>query len=219
MKIRIQTTIGIQGRNGVHFGTTDWIKGRTVQLRSPVELDSHEEVVLKIELPDGGEWVLAQARVMKTAPSGTDETTRVLARISSMSAEHRLRLKMFLKEASTTSMAQPDKPVRPIPLHEPTIAMSTDGRNLMVKWADPRAFRRDWALHISRGRLPARGTPPHRRAFMMCIMMPDGYVAKFPAEIGETLKDGWLVRFLVPHQAFGRMRGYAEDRKRRVVGA
>lgn len=217
MKIRIQTTVGIQSGQGVHFGTTDWIKGRTVQLRSPTDLDTHEELTLKIELPDGSEWVLADARVMKTAPSGTDETTRALVRITGMSPAHRERLRGFLKEAQGGPLAEPKEPIRPITLHEPTMDMSSDGRNLIVKWSDPRAFRRDWALHISRGRLPARGVPPHRRAFMMCIMMPDGYVAKFPAEIGETLKDGWLVRFLVPHTAFNRMRGYAEDRKRRVV--
>jgi hypothetical protein len=217
VKIRIQTTVGIQSGQGVHFGTTDWIKGRTVQLRSPTDLETHEELTLKIELPDGSEWVLANARVMKTAPSGTDETTRALVRIIGMSPAHRGRLSEFLKEAQNGPLAEPKEPIRPIPLHEPTMDMSSDGRNLLVKWSDPRAFRRDWALHISRGRLPAGGTPPHRRAFMMCIMMPDGYVAKFPAEIGETLKDGWLVRFLVPHTAFNRMRGYAEDRKRRVV--
>lgn len=217
MKVRIQTTVGIQSGQGVHFGTTDWIKGRTVQLRSPTDLGTHEELTLKIELPDGSEWVLADARVIKTAPSGTDETTRALVRIIGMTTAHRERLRSFLNEAQSGPLAEPQATIRPIPLHEPTMDMSSDGRNLFVKWADPRAFRRDWALHISRGRLPARGAPPHRRAFMMCIMMPDGYVAKFPAEIGETLNDGWLVRFLVPHSAFNRMRGYAEDRKRRVV--
>jgi hypothetical protein len=219
VKIRIQTTVGIQCGQGVHFGTTDWIKGRTIQLRSPVELATHDEIVLKIELPDGGEWLLADARVMRTAESERDETTRVIARICSMSDEHKLRLRRFLKGASTGPMVVPDRPQKPIALHEPTIAMSTDGRNLMVKWSDPRAFRRDWALHLSRGRLPANGAPPHRRAFMMRIMMPDGYVTRFPAEIGETVQGGWLVRFLVPHDAFSRMRCYAEDRKRRVVGA
>jgi hypothetical protein len=52
---------------------------------------------------------------------------------------------------------------------------------------------------------------------MMRIMMPDGFVSTFPAEIGEPLKNGWLVRFLVPHEAFSRMRNYAESRSRKVV--
>jgi hypothetical protein len=139
-----------------------------------------------------------------------------MARISMMSPSHRARLKKYL---STEQQRQPVTPMeQPISLHEPTISLSTDGRSLTAKWQDPRAFRRDWALHISRGRLPAQGVPPHRRAFMMRIMMPDGYVASFPAEIGEHLKEGWLVRFLVPHDAFARMRTYAEERrKRRVV--
>ncbi len=53
---------------------------------------------------------------------------------------------------------------------------------------------------------------------MMRLMLPDGFVASFPAEIGEKLQDGWLVRFLVPHDAFSRMSSYAETRvDRRVV--
>ena len=215
MKIRFQATIGIQSHRGVHFGTTDSIKGRVIQFNSPAVLTEHEEIILKIELPDGGEWVLAEARVMRTAPSKRDETTRCMARISQMSPLHWTRLRKYL-----TSQQRPQGPTveKPIALHEPTIAISSDGRNLTAKWQDPRAFRRDWALHISRGRLPAQGAPPHRRAFMMRIMLPNGYVASFPAEIGEQLKEGWLVRFLVPHDAFSRMRTYAEDRrKRRVV--
>ena len=217
MKIRIQTTVGIQCPHGVHFGTTDWIKGRTVQLRSPTPLRTDDEVTLKLELPDGGEWLLAQARVLKTAPGGFDETTRAIVRISSINERHRSRLHRFLKQSAGGPRTLPKRVEQPIPLHEPTVAMSSDGRNLVVKWSDPRAFRRDWALHLSRGRLPAHGAPPHRRAFMMCVKMPDGYVTKFPAEIGETLNNGWLVRFLVPHAAFGRMRNYAEDHKRQVV--
>jgi hypothetical protein len=216
MKTRFQATIGIQSQRGIHFGTTDSIKGRVIQFSSPVEFDEHEEVTLKIELPDGAEWVLAEARIMRTAPSKRDETTRCMARISMMSPSHRARLQKYrsVEQARNAGPAME----QPISLHEPTISLSTDGRNLTAKWQDPRAFRRDWALHISRGRLPAQGVPPHRRAFMMRIMMPNGYVASFPAEIGEKLKDGWLVRFLVPHDAFARMRTYAEvRRKRRVV--
>ena len=215
MKTRFQATVGIQSHRGVHFGTTDSIKGRIIQFSSPAVLDDHEEVTLKIELPDGAEWVLAEARIMRTTPSKRDETTRCMARISMMSPNHWSRLKQYLASQQRTQGPTMEKPIS---LHEPTISLSTDGRNLTAKWQDPRAFRRDWALHISRGRLPAQGVPPHRRAFMMRIMLPNGYVASFPAEIGEKLKDGWLVRFLVPHDAFSRMRTYAEDRrKRRVV--
>ena len=214
MKTRMHATIGIQTQRGVHFGTTDWIKGRTLQFRSPATPQIDEEVVLKIELPDGGSWVMAEARVLRTAPSAQDETTRVLARISSLSHEDMHRLRRFLK---TAEREQPERNERPIPLHEPTISLSSDGRNLTAKWQDPRAFRRDWALHLSRGRLPANGAPPHRRAFMMRIMMPDGFVTTFPAEIGEHIQGGWLVRFLVPHDAFSRMRTYAERRSAKVV--
>lgn len=216
MKIRIQTTIGIQSRRGVHFGTSDWIKGHTVQLRSPVPLQCDEQVTLKIELPETGDWVLAEAKVMRTAPSTRDETTRILARIQSMGPEHEARLQTFV--TSTQRVPKPRKiEASPISLHEPTIALSTDGRNLTAKWSDPRAFRRDWALHLSRGRLPASGRPPHRRAFMMRILMPDGFATTFSAEIGETLNNGWLVRFLVPHEAFSRMSSYAEQGQRQVV--
>lgn len=217
MKIRVQTTIGIQCSAGVFFGTTDWIKGRTVQLRSPVTVRPNDEITLKLELPNGGEWLLARARVLKTADGDIGEASRVLARISSMSPEHRNQLHAFLERSARGPKVMPRRSGETIPLHEPSISMSSDGRNLIVKWTDPRAFRRDWALHLSRGRLPAYGSPPHRRAFMMCVMMPDGYVTKFPAEIGETLRDGWLVRFLVPHGAYNRMRDFAEDHKRRVV--
>lgn len=217
VKIRVQTTIGIQCSAGVFFGTTDWIKGRTVQLRSPVTLQDHDEFMLKLELPNGGEWILGRARVLKTAEGDAGEATRVLARISSMSPDHRSKLHAFLERSARGPKVMPKRTGTTIALHEPSVSMSSDGRNLIVKWTDPRAFRRDWALHLSRGRLPAIGSPPHRRAFMMCVMMPDGYVTKFPAEIGETLRDGWLVRFLLPHGAYNRMRDFAEDHKRRVV--
>ena len=215
MKSRLQTTIGIQSQRGIHFGTTDSIKGRLIQFGSPIAFEQHEEVTLKIEIPDGGEWVLADARIVRTAPSKRDETTRCMARISYMRPDHLKRLKRHLDKIqavpSNLSITQP------VALHEPTVSMSNDGRNLTAKWQDPRAFRRDWALHISRGRMPAKGSPPHRRAFMMRVMLPNGYVASFPAEIGEKLKDGWLIRFLVPHDAFARMRTYAEERRRNVV--
>lgn len=216
MKIRIQTTIGIQTRRGVHFGTSDWINGHTLQLRCPTPLRRGEAVTLKIELPGTGDWVLAEAKVMRTAPSVRDETTRILARIHTIAPEHRERLQTFIKSATAKPKSR-NNTAKAISLHEPTIALSTDGRNLTVKWSDPRAFRRDWALHLSRGRLPASGPPPHRRAFMMRIMMPDGFVTTFPAEIGETLNNGWLVRFLVPHDAYARMSAYAELRQQQVV--
>ena len=95
--------------------------------------------------------------------------------------------------------------------------MSEDGRSLTARWHDARAFRRDWAIHLSRGRLPASGLPPRRRAFMMRIIMPDGFVTTFPAEIGETIKDGWTIRFLIPHDVYNRMRQYAERTVRKVV--
>ena len=52
---------------------------------------------------------------------------------------------------------------------------------------------------------------------MMRIMMPDGFVTTFPAEIGEILKDGWTIRFLIPHDVYGRMQRYAECMTRKVV--
>jgi len=217
VKTRIQATIGIQNDRGVHFGTTDWIKGRTLQFSSPAVLSVDEEVVLKIELPDGGEWIMAEARVIRTAPSGRDETTRCMARLSGLSASHRNRLQAFTSKGLQLQPEAAPVSLKPVSLHEPIISLSDDGRNLTARWQDPRAFCRDWALHISRGRLPAGGMPPHRRAFMMRIRMPDGFIATFPAEIGESLKDGWLVRFLVPHEAFLRMRMYAEARTRKVV--
>jgi len=215
MKSRLQTTIGIQSQRGIHFGTTDSIKGRLIQFGSPVAFDQDEEVTLKIEIPDGGEWVMADARIVRMAPSKRDETTRCMARISYMRPEHLERLKRHLTKIQPGSSKVAVTP--PISLHEPTLSMSDDGRSITAKWQDPRAFRRDWALHISRGRMPAKGVPPHRRAFMMRVMLPNGYVASFPAEIGEKLKDGWLIRFLVPHEAFTRMRTYAEERRRRRV--
>ena len=159
--------------------------------------------------------MLAEARVRRTAPSRKDETTRCLARIEPISEAHRYRLANFIK-TSASEQVQP-KQTKPIPLHEPTIVMSEDGRNLTARWEDPRAFRRDWAIHLSRGRLPATGLPPRRRAFMMRIMTPDGFVTTFPAEIGEKLCNGWTIRFLIPHDVFGRMRSYAERKARKVV--
>ena len=214
MKTRMHATIGIQTTRGVYFGTTDWIKGRTLQFRIDKVPQLNEEVVLKIEIPDGGSWLMAEARILRTAESSRDETTRVLARITSLGHSDMKRLRRFLKNSIRE---QPTTVAKPIPLHEPTIHLSPDGRKLTAKWQDARAFRRDWALHLVRGRLPATGEPPHRRAFMMRIMMPDGFVTTFPAEIGEKIQGGWLVRFLVPHDAFSRMRTFAERRSAKVV--
>lgn len=215
MKSRFQTTIGIQSQRGIHFGTTDSIKGRIIQFGSPVAFEQNEEVVLKIEIPDGGEWVLAEARIVRMAPSKRDETTRCMARISAIKTSHGKRLKRYISRINRQTAARMDQPTA---LHEPTLSISGDGRLLTAKWQDPRAFCRDWALHLSRGRLPAKGIPPHRRAFMMRLMLPDGFVTSFPAEIGETLQGGWLIRFLVPHDAFSRMTAYAETRvEQRVV--
>ena len=210
----MQATVGIQTHRGVYFGTTDWISGRTLQFRVEKVPQLNEEVLLKIELPDGGSWLMAEARILRTAPSSHEQTARVMARITSLSHSDMKRLRRFLKAAERT---QPPPIDKPISLHEPTISLSSDGRNLTAKWQDPRAFRRDWAIHLSRGRLPATGAPPRRRAFMMRIMMPDGFVTTFPAEIGETIQGGWLVRFLVPHDAFSRMRTFAERRSAKVV--
>ncbi len=214
-KTRIQTTVGIQTSRGLYFGTTDWIKARTLQFHSAAKLRLDEVVELKVELPGGGEWLMAHARVIRTSPSTSDETIRCMARIVEMSTAHRERLRAFLSKNTPAQIA--NMPSRPIPLHEPTVSLSADGRSLVAKWSDPRAFRRDWALHISRGRLPATGAPPRRRAFMLRIMMPDGFVATFPAEIGPQLKTGWLIRFLVPHAPFARMRAYSESRSAEVV--
>ena len=214
MKIRMQATIGIQTHRGVCFGTTDWIKGRTLQIRINTDLQLHEEVTLKLELPDGEGWLMAEARVLRVAASERDDTTRAITRITSLGLSDMKRLRRFLDAAERDA---PPAPPTPIALHEPTVSLSSDGRNLTVKWQDPRAFRRDWALHLSRGRLPARGAPPHRRAFMMRIMMPDGFVTTLPAEIGEKIQGGWLVRFLLPHDAFSRMQTFAERRSAEVV--
>ena len=85
MKSRFQATIGIQSQRGIYFGTTESIKGRIIQFGCPVELETDEKVTLKIELPDGQEWVLAEATIVRTAPSKRNETTRCMARVLSLS--------------------------------------------------------------------------------------------------------------------------------------
>ena len=54
MKSRFQTTIGIQSQRGIHFGTTDSIKGRIIQFGSPIAFEQDEEVVLKIGILTAG---------------------------------------------------------------------------------------------------------------------------------------------------------------------
>ena len=184
MKIRMQATTGIQTHRGVCFGTTDWIKGRTLQIRINTDLQLHEEVTLKLELPDGEGWLMAEARILRVAASERDDTTRAITRITSLGLSDMKRLRRFLDAAERDAPPAPPTPI---------------------------------ALHLSRGRLPARGEPPHRRAFMMRIMMPDGFVTTLPAEIGEKIKGGWLVRFLLPHDAFSRMQTFAERRSAEVV--
>jgi len=214
VKARFKAVVGIQTARGVVFGTTDWLKGPLLQLRAPCAPPPETSVIIKIELPDGESWLVAEARIVRCTALKGSRGVRVLTRIDHMGAKDRRRIRDFL---GTTEIASPAPLSPPVPLHEPTIDLSRDGRSLTARWSDARRFRRDWALHISRGRLPVRGRPPQRRAFMMRLVMPDGFVTTFPAEIGESLAEGWLVRFLVPREAFARMICYAEHRSARVV--
>ena len=91
----MQATIGIQTHRGVCFGTTDWIKGRTLQLRINTELQLHEEVTLKLELPDGEGWLMAEARILRVAASERDDTTRAITRITSLGLSDMKRLRRF----------------------------------------------------------------------------------------------------------------------------
>ena len=231
MKTRVQSTVGIKCRQGFHFGTAEWIKGRAIQLLSPAGIKVGDHISLKIELTTSSEWVVSDAIVMRAHPYQKDKMTRCVCKLTSLSATDRKKLNGFVassanRRSRTIDRVSPNISAvgqRPmpdtstIPLHEPTIEIATDGRSVTTRWSQHRAFRRDWALHISRGRLPIDGTPPTRRAFMIRMMLPDGFVATFPAEVGEKTKTGWLMRFLVPTNAYGRMAEYSEQRGRQVI--
>ena len=104
-----------------------------------------------------------------------------------------------------------------IPLRDPLYNLSEDGRRLTVRWHDGRTFRRDWALHLAHGRLPVSCTAPKRQAFMLRLVLPDGYVATFPAEIAAKNTVGWQARFLVPMAIRERMERTARTTARRAA--
>ena len=231
MKTRVQATVGIKCRQGFHFGTAEWIKGRAIQLLSPTGIKVGDHISLKIELTSSSEWVVSDAIVMRATPYQKDKMTRCVCKLVSLSATDRKKLEDFvaismkrrrnpinrISQNISATGQHPASDTSTITLHEPTIELAKDGRSMTTRWSQHRAFRRDWALHISRGRLPIDGTPPNRRAFMIRMMLPDGFVATFPAEVGEKTKTGWLMRFLVPTNAYGRMAQYSEQRDRRVI--
>jgi hypothetical protein len=215
MKTRVQSTVGIKCRQGFHFGTAEWIKGRAIQLLSPAGIKVGDHISLKIELTSSSEWVVSDAIVMRANPYQKDKMTRCVCKLVSLSAQDRKRLNGFVassldRSRDTINRVSPNisavgqhrpEDTSTIALHQPTIEIAKDGRSVTTRWSQHRAFRRDWALHISRGRLPIDGIPPSRRAFMIRMMLPDGFVATFPAEVGEKTKSGWLMRFLVPTNA------------------
>ena len=77
MKTRVQSTVGIKCRQGFHFGTAEWIKGRAIQLLSPAGIKVGDHISLKIELTTSSEWVVSDAIVMRAHPYQTVSYTHL----------------------------------------------------------------------------------------------------------------------------------------------
>jgi len=171
--------------------------------------------------------------VLKSMIEPRDNMTRGICRMLDLSQRDRARLNAFV-DASVKSRRRPENRVAQniyatgsttpgaergtVPLRDPQMTLSDDGRRITVRWHDRRAFRRDWDMHLSQGRLPAQGPPPRRAAFMLCLITPEGFVSTFPAEIGGTVDKGWVARFLIPMGPRQRMLELAGQAKDRVAG-
>ncbi len=53
---------------------------------------------------------------------------------------------------------------------------------------------------------------------MLCLITPEGFVTTFPAEVGATVDNGWMARFLIPMGPRQRMLEIAGQAKDRVAG-
>ncbi len=232
MRIKIKASVGIKTPAGsIDFGTVHWIDDDKLMLSSPSHLEPGSACELKIELMGAGGWIYTQAHVLQSSDYQSDRNTRAVCHLSALSERDRERLQTYAavqqnKGAPVTRVpcgiafggrSAPPSSSPAIPLRDPLYSISSDDRRLTVRWHDGRAYRRDWALHLALGRLPLTCKTPKGSAFMLRLVLPDGYVATFPAEIRDQTQAGWNAHFFIPLSLRRQMQAYAEGTARRVA--
>ena len=232
MRIKVKASVGIKTpRGGINFGNIRWFDGDKVMLSSPGDLQRGMQCELKIELNGAGGWIYTQAHVLKATDYSREQNTRAVLQLANLSERDHERLQAYLnlqqnngrpvrrvpRGIAVAGRADPPSEIEAIPLRDPLYALSEDGRRLTVRWHDTRTYRRDWALHLAHGRLPVSCNAPKRSAFMLRLILPDGYVATFPAEIAARNEVGWRARFLIPMTLRSHMERSARTTARRAA--
>jgi hypothetical protein len=235
MRTKVNVSIGVKTSRGVmQFGTVRWIDGNVLMIRTDDFMDVGSRCEVKLDLEPAGGWIYASAQIIHASPFAKDKICRAVLRMVNLSESDRERLETFTdfqrscsvtrrpvaKGVSFTGTAPAPALETTIPIRDPQYQLSESGRSLTVRWREHRALRQDWALHLAHGRLPARCQKPQRRAFMLRIVLPNGFVATFPAEVGERTSEGWNAKFLIPIAARRRIEAFAQGTpQRRVLSA
>jgi hypothetical protein len=232
MRIKVKASVGIKtSLGGIDFGTVRWIDGDKLMLHSTGHLERGMSCELKLELYGAGGSIYTTGHVLKASESKKDQATKAVMQLGQLCDRDQERLQTFLemqqhpgvlhtrlpRGISVAGNSPAPSSTNTIPLRDPLYKLSDDGRRLTVRWHDGRTFRRDWALHLAHGRLPVSCRAPERRAFMLRLVLPDGFVATFPAEIAERNTVGWQARFLIPMGIRARMQRGADVAARQVA--
>jgi len=232
MRVKLKASVGIKTpRGGIDFGTVRWIEGDKMMLSSAEHLERGMTCELKMELHGAGGWIYTSAYVLKASSYQSNQNTKAVVQLLDLSVRDQDRLQTFIdlqrnqgqpsrrlpSGISVAGSAPAPSSSGAIPLRDPLYNLSEDGRRLTVRWHNTKIYRRDWALHLAHGRLPVSCTAPRRKTFMLRLVMPNGFVATFPAEIAAQSNMGWQARFLIPMALRDRMQRIAEVAARRVA--
>jgi hypothetical protein len=232
MRTKVNVSVGVKTNHGVmQFGTVQWIEGNVlmIQTNDCMDVGSHCEV--KLDLERTGGWIYAVAQIIHASPFSSNKECHSVVRMMDLSEQDRDRLAAFTD--SKRGQSNTRRPIAKgvsfigkesaptmettIPIRDPQYQLSTNNRRLTVRWRDSHGFRQDWALHLAHGRLPAKCPKPLRRAFMLRVVLPNGFAATFPAEVGEHTNEGWNAKFLIPMSARRRIEAFVQGAPRRSV--
>ncbi len=234
MRIKINASVGIKTAAGsMEFGSATWIEGHILMVQSHAYMETGSTCEIKLDLAPAGGWIYSSAQVLRAAPYKKNAINHVVIRMTDLSERDTERLESFSEihqkrtiirrpmasGISFTGRTQPPSESPAIPIREPQFQLSSDERRLTVRWRNERSFRQDWAMHLAHGRLPAECPRPLRRAFMLRVVLPNGFVATFPAEVGEKTHKGWNARFMIPVAARRRLETFAQSTSRTAASA
>jgi len=234
MRTKINASVGIKNTHGVlEFGTALWIDGNVLMIQSEGYMKPGTNCEIKLELAPAGGWIYSQAQIIHASPYAEEQQTRAVVRMLDLNARDQERLETYADihhqhclprraptlGISTTGTARPPADDPTVHIRDPQFQLSDDERRLTVRWQNARTYRQDWAMHLAHGRLPAQCPRPLRRAFMLRLVLPTGFVASFPAEVGEKTHEGWNARFFIPVPARRRMEAIAQVGQRSIISA